>query len=202
MLLFSITFLFIKLLMTFPVIVDGPSMMPTFYQGDTFFASMYEARFVGIKRGDVVVFKDANDGVVGGGGANDAASSGVVGGTNGGEGSGMAVGGANDAVGAISPYYYTKRIIGIPGDRLVIKDGFVEVNGEKLNEPYVRGQTVVDSFVDPVLSADAQGIVYNVPLDGYFVLGDNRENSVDSRNFVMTFVKREDVVGVFVQNVF
>jgi len=157
MFLFAFTFSFIKILLTFPVSVEGPSMIPTLYDGDTFFASMYEARFSNIDRGDVVVFGD--------------------------------------------DYLYVKRVIGVPGDRVVLKDGGVEVNGEFFYEPYARGKTLVDSFVDPVLSADVSGIVYNVPLDSYFVLGDNRENSVDSRNFVSTFVKRSEILGVFVQNI-
>ena len=48
---------FIKLLMTFPVIVSGGSMLPTFYEGDVVYMSGYEAAFGGVERGDVVLFE-------------------------------------------------------------------------------------------------------------------------------------------------
>ena len=79
-----------------------------------------------------------------------------------------------------------------------LKNSWDEVDGVLLSEPYARGETSVDSFENPVLSADAQGFVYNVPEGEYFVLGDNREASIDSRNFVRTYVPVEYVLGEFV----
>jgi len=92
--------------------------------------------------------------------------------------------------------YFVKRVIGLPGEEIVIRDGVVFVDGIVLDEPYVRGETWVSSFEDVVLSADGGGFVYTVPEGEYFVLGDNREASIDSRNFVRSFVPREWVVGV------
>jgi len=68
---------------------------------------------------------------------------------------------------------FIKRVIGIPGDIINIKDGYVYVNDEKLDEPYIKGMTYENVIGFPV----------EVPPDTVFVLGDNRENSRDSRTF-------------------
>ncbi|WP_438448642.1 signal peptidase I [Gorillibacterium sp. sgz5001074] len=65
-----------------------------------------------------------------------------------------------------------KRIIGLPGDVLDIKDGSVWINGERLEEPYAAGRTLPGRVKLPL----------TVPDNAYFVLGDNREHSEDSRN--------------------
>jgi signal peptidase I len=64
-----------------------------------------------------------------------------------------------------------KRVIGLPGDDVEIKNGTVYVNGDRLDEPYVDGDTDCLRTCEPV----------TVPDGHYFVLGDNREDSVDSR---------------------
>lgn len=66
-----------------------------------------------------------------------------------------------------------KRVIGVPGDVIDIKDGYVYVNNEKLSEPYLEVQT------------SAKGLAYplTVPDDTYFCMGDNRTVSYDSRDF-------------------
>ena len=65
-----------------------------------------------------------------------------------------------------------KRIIGVAGDKVEIKNGFVYLNDEKLNEVYIKKQGVTRP----------EGI-YIVPEGHVFVLGDNRTNSSDSRNY-------------------
>lgn len=77
--------------------------------------------------------------------------------------------------------FYEKRIIGMPGDSVEIKDGLVWINGEVLHEDYVYEASTSD-FAKVV-----------VPEDSYFVLGDNRNNSYDSRDW--GFVKAEKVEG-------
>jgi signal peptidase I len=80
-----------------------------------------------------------------------------------------------------APSVYLKRLIGLPGDRIEIRAGTVLVNGVELVEPYVRFR-------------DARGAApVTVPAGAYYVLGDNRANSDDSRFW--GFVKGEDVVG-------
>ncbi len=67
---------------------------------------------------------------------------------------------------------YIKRIIGLPGETIEINNGKVSINGKLLDEPYL----------DPKLAAhDTMVLSVVVPADQYFVLGDNRDNSSDSR---------------------
>lgn len=66
-----------------------------------------------------------------------------------------------------------KRVIGIPGDEVDIREGYVYVNGEKLNESYAKGETFSAEIEFPI----------NVPDNKLFVLGDNRPMSEDSRAF-------------------
>lgn len=80
---------------------------------------------------------------------------------------------------------YIKRIIGLPGDRVAIRDGVVYVDDVPLDEPYVYdGQPTV------VTGTDAEWIV---PPAELFVLGDHREDSADSRVFGP--IPREHVIG-------
>ena len=80
-----------------------------------------------------------------------------------------------------APSVYVKRVIGLPGDRISIRRGVVSVDGTVLLEPYVRfGDR--RSFDDVV-----------VPPGAFYVLGDNRANSDDSRAW--GFVPANDLIG-------
>ena len=79
--------------------------------------------------------------------------------------------------------YFVKRIIGIPGDLITIRDGRVFRNGLYLEEPYVTDKGT--THMAPV----------RVPSPGYFVLGDNRPNSNDSRTWNFMFVPQNAIVG-------
>jgi signal peptidase I len=78
-----------------------------------------------------------------------------------------------------------KRIIGMPGDEISLEDGAVYVNGKKLDESYVRkvnGEAVPSEPFDNGLPWSLQR-PYTVPKGNYFVMGDNRIDSGDSREF-------------------
>lgn len=81
--------------------------------------------------------------------------------------------------------HFIKRIIGIPGDEVLITRGTVYVNGVPLDEKYVNG---------PMFTARPFGPIVVEP-DTYFVLGDNRNNSEDSRDRRVGLVPRSHIVG-------
>jgi len=110
--------------------------------------------------------------------------------------------------------YVVKRIMGIPGDRIHLRDGAVYRNGEKLDEPYVLHQSAAETYnpyrdnfpavppsdynnVTPdwqmLLKQNIQGDDLVVPPDSYFAMGDNRDVSYDSRYW--GFIPRQNVIG-------
>lgn len=78
---------------------------------------------------------------------------------------------------------YIKRVLGLPGDTIKIYKQTVYVNGKKIKEKYVKNAAIGDYYPETTLKKDE-----------FFVLGDNRCNSDDSRNFGV--VKRERIIGV------
>jgi signal peptidase I len=84
---------------------------------------------------------------------------------------------------------FIKRVVGLPGDRILIRDHQVMVNGSLLREPYVQTPWVqTGDWPGPGLAA---GEV--VPSGSYFVLGDNRDHSSDSRLF--RWIGQSDIDG-------
>lgn len=78
---------------------------------------------------------------------------------------------------------YIKRVIGLPGDTLEIRRGYVYVNGERLDEPYIKEAYRLPDTHEP----------FTVPEGNYWVMGDHRDRSSDSR--VWGFVSRDLIKG-------
>lgn len=77
-----------------------------------------------------------------------------------------------------------KRIIGLPGEKVSFSDGNVFINDTLLKEPYLKEGVETNTYES-----------FQVPKESYFVLGDNRENSIDSRYQLTTYVKKPSIVG-------
>lgn len=75
-----------------------------------------------------------------------------------------------------------KRVIGLPGETIEIREGFVYIDGESIEEPYV---------------ADGTEGYFSVQIpEGYYALfGDNRQNSLDSRSSKIGLIRKEDIIG-------
>lgn len=85
---------------------------------------------------------------------------------------------------------YIKRVIGLPNERIQIKDGYVYINGEQLEESYTYATSVYGI-------AESE---YVIPDNCYFIMGDNRDDSKDSRDFGA--VKKEKIIGRALYKIF
>jgi signal peptidase I len=84
---------------------------------------------------------------------------------------------------------FIKRVIALPGERLLIRDGHVYINGHKLDEPYLPEEWV--TLNNWTGTGGPDGTI--VPPNEYFVMGDNRNRSQDSRSF--GFIGRDRIDG-------
>ena len=75
-----------------------------------------------------------------------------------------------------------KRVVGLPGERFQLSEGEIYIDETPLIEVYAEGTT-----------RGEMDIV--IPFDSYLVLGDNRENSLDSRDSMVGFVEKKDILG-------
>ena len=94
--------------------------------------------------------------------------------------------------GDLCAFYYSnkiliKRIIGVPGDYLWLEsDGTVFLNGEELDEPYITEKALGECDVE---------FPYQVPENAYFVMGDRRETSIDSRSSMIGCIAKDQLIG-------
>lgn len=95
-----------------------------------------------------------------------------------------------DIIEFISPINHTdifsKRVIGIPGDDIVFEDGNISINSKSYDEEYIKGRTFV-------VHEEEDKMDFTVSEDCYFLLGDNRESSLDSRNFGE--IEKDKIIG-------
>lgn len=83
--------------------------------------------------------------------------------------------------------YLVKRVIGLPGEKVEIKDNKIYIN-DQIIEDYVNNIEMNDFILDEL------GYT-KIPDNMYFVLGDNRGDSLDSRDYRVGLIKKEDIVG-------
>jgi signal peptidase I len=167
--LLLVAFVLAFLLRTFVLqvfFIPSASMEPTLQVDDRMVVEKVTYRFREPQRGEIVVFEGETAAV------QD--TTGAV---------GDVVRGVGQFLGVVpaSARDFVKRVIGLPGDEILIDDGVVYVNGVELDEPY-RVEEATD--YGPVI----------VPEGRLFFLGDNRPNSSDSRRS-LGFVPRDNVVG-------
>jgi signal peptidase I len=103
--------------------------------------------------------------------------------------------------------YYVKRVIGLPGEEVIIRDGRVYVVYEDREEEVILPEGYLDernagrTFRAPVGTGDRTAESFRIPDEQYFLLGDNRQGSLDSRSFRSAegqptpYVKRENIAG-------
>lgn len=80
---------------------------------------------------------------------------------------------------------FIKRVIGLPGETVEIRDGLIYINGSDVPLEDVNIKEPMTGSFGP----------YEVPEDSYFVMGDNRNNSLDSRYWKNTFVTKDEILG-------
>jgi signal peptidase I len=147
--------------------IPSESMVPTLDPQDRVLIEKVTYRFRAPSRGEIIVFRRPNVTTV----AWDWSMLGAV----------RRVLAGFGVVRSKGEVDYIKRIIGLPGDTVEVHDGVVLVNGEPLFEPYAEPETRDSPLV-------------TVPPNRYFMMGDNRMNSLDSR-FGLGLVPRDRIVG-------
>ena len=152
-----------------PVVISGSAMTPSYKNGERYLANKLTYITSVPKRGDVVVYRFPQN----------------------------------------QRFLFIGRIIGLPGERLTIQDGKVTINGNLLTEDYLTKGTItetmekrefrdIDEFQGKLEKAGGpktleEGQKIILPVKSYFIMGDNRSGSIDSRS--LGFVKREEILG-------
>jgi signal peptidase I len=150
--------------------IPSASMEPTLDIGDRVFVNKFVYDFSDVGRGDVIVFENPN--------SEELPDRGLVGGFLHwlGEGIGFAQPENED---------FIKRVVGLPGETIEIRDNVVYIDGQVLDEPYLT---------EDAKRANGDLSPTRIPDDALFVMGDNRGNSADSR-YGLGFVPLDKVIG-------
>lgn len=85
-----------------------------------------------------------------------------------------------------------KRVIGLPGETVEFKDNVLYINGQEVKEPYIKNEVTKDYVLKKPSNV--------IPEDMYFVVGDNRDDSLDSR--VIGLIDKKDISGKIVMRLF
>lgn len=96
---------------------------------------------------------------------------------------------------------YVKRVIGLPGDTIEFKNDTLYINGEKTDEPYLDDYKKIQydeqpgTLLTPDFTLESLTGQSVVPENTFFVMGDNRQNSKDSRFQEVGFIPKENIIG-------
>ncbi len=167
-----------------PFRIPSPSMVPTLEIGERVLVNRLDGRFGTPERGDITVFKPPA-----GADEDNTVDCGVQNGQEYLPGKVYVDGnGTDDGAKMACPKptpgksadNYIKRVVGMPGDRLKIIRGNVYINGKQLDEPYVNK---TDSCAEPATFTETCTFSLDITIlpGHYFMMGDNRNNSTDSR---------------------
>src|SRR4051812_30614448 len=150
--------------------IPSESMVPTLMVGDRVFVNKLVYDLGDIHRGDVIVFQNPHPGAT----EDRGPVTGFIHWL--GEGVGLAQPADED---------FIKRVVGLPGETIEIRDNVVYIDGEKLDEPYLTAEAKTHNGTLPP---------EQIPPDSLFVMGDNRGDSADSR-YGLGFVPVGKVIG-------
>lgn len=148
----------VKTFLFSPIIVDGPSMLPTLHNKDHMIVNKITYRFKQPERFDIVIFH------------------------------------------ATDERDYVKRVIGLPGEHVAVNNDTLFINNEEVEEPYLNE---FKSYLDETEVLTDDFTLEEIPPYGYekipegyvLVLGDNREDSTDSRSSSLGLVSIDEIVG-------
>lgn len=144
--------LIVKIFLVSPIIVDGPSMLPTLHDRDRMIVNKLIYRINEPKRYDIVVFH------------------------------------------ATEQKDFIKRVIGLPGEHISVKDNTLYIDDEKIEEAFLTDQDELDQILTNDFRLEMlPGEHKVIPEDYVLVLGDNRDNSTDSR--ALGLISIDEIVG-------